>query len=798
MLSSASSSVKYLKSIKFRNKTVTAMNAVVSFVLLLSLIQPPPNTEAVGVQGSCPSMCTCKWKGGKETAECIDRNLITIPDNIDPSTQVLDMSSNNIQILPREIFKRATLLNLQKIYLRDCRLGQIDFLAFTGLTNLVELDLSHNLLTSIPTETLTELPSLRDLTLASNPIQKIDNRAFIPVPHMVKLDLSHCEIQTIAQHAFEGLKLLHTLKLNGNKLTELRAATIESLEKLRGIELHDNPWMCDCRLRAAKLWLTNNNIPFTVAPVCASGPEHVIQRNFAELHVDDFACRPEMGSMKRFIEAGAGDNATIICKSHAVPSPRINWYWNGRPLVNNSIHNGHQRVYVYEEGNFEKHSKLIITNAQETDSSEFYCVATNAAGNAEANFTLHVSLKAAGIGPLSDKKIAGLSAALVILILFILMITGFLLIRLRRIPISESKTPGQMEVITSVSPNNVNANGKVPTSPGVNNDHASPEHKGNDMKVTNPIQKPPRLTDLPYSTNNYEGNGSVIMPPNSSAFGSPTASGNNPDLINDTRGLDPNATLADNMSSAQSTTIQMANLLAEMQLQHQQQKHQQEGSGDYSRAGCDSLYPSGIWDTNPNLTNLLLNAHNQQDLYLKHNPSTQMNGYTNSCYNDKLSNMNEVDDVETTITADYLSRTFPRTSLNNSCNNNSLTNSYHHHLQHNNTQHTNGSSGGYPIDYGLPIVPGAEQLQSSQNKVLSSSGGSLNASTAVHFGNNNLTTTTTTTSALGTPPLNAKTLRVWQKGGVPVLPPVTALKRALTNSRNSPDEGYQEGCGTDV
>lgn len=49
-------------------------------------------------------------------------------------------------------------------------------------------------------------------------------------------------------------------------------------------------------------------------------------------------------------------------------------------------------------------------------------------------------------------------------------------------------------------------------------------------------------------------------------------------------------------------------------------------------------------------------------------------------------------------------------------------------------------------------------------------------------------------------PMNAKTLRVWQKGGVPVLPPVTtALKRALTNNRNSPDEGYVgENGGTDV
>lgn len=785
--------VKYLiKSIKFRNKTSVMYIGSLYSVLLVSLVLSCFVVQNAAASGSCASVCNCKWKGGKETAECTDKSLISIPENIDPGTQVLDISNNNLQILPREIFRRSELLNLQKIFLRDCRLGQIDRAAFAGLTNLVELDLSHNLLTSIPTASLSELPSLRDLILTSNSIQKIDERAFAPVPHLVKLDLSNCGIQTITPRAFEGLQALHTLKLNGNKLSDLRAKTVETLNKLRAIELHDNPWVCDCRLRTAKMWLIDNNIPFTVAPVCAGGPERVIHHSFNELGPDDFACKPEMGIMNRLIEVGAGENATISCRAAGIPSPRMSWYWNGKPLMNNTMFNAHQRIHIYEDGKAEKISTLVLTNAQETDSSEFYCNAQNPAGEVEQNFTLHVSLRAAGIRTLGEKQIAGLSAALVILILFILLITGFLLVRLRRIPISESKTPGQMEVITSVSPSNVIANGKVQCSSPVNRDDpSSPDRKMGDLKSgTNPIQKPPRLTDLPYSTNNYDGNGSVILPPLSTTggFGSPTASGNNPDLINDTRVTGSGSNLAgidtQLVANSQSTTIQMANLLAEMQLQHhqlqqasqallQQTHHPSESSsGDYSRAGgCDSLYPSGLWTGNredPNLTNLLMNAH-------------QMNGYTNSCYStDKIMNNYQLqqqqpeEEMSSTTTADYLSKTFPRTSLGSN-NNSLLTNSYHHTLGGGGGGGASNVGGGYPVDYGLPIVPGAEQR--------SVIGGSSH--------NNN-------PMSISTPPMNAKTLRVWQKGGVPVLPPVTALKRALTNSRNSPDEGYQEGCGTDV
>ncbi|KAL3267234.1 hypothetical protein HHI36_011368 [Cryptolaemus montrouzieri] len=672
-------------------RNVSSKNHFLLVLLLMEFLQ-----QCGSIKDHCPGSCTCKWKGGKQTVECVERGLIMLPENVNVETQVLDVSNNNLQILPRETFARSGLTNLQRVFFKNCLIGQVDELAFSGLTNLVELDLSFNLLTSVPSKSFNGIPFLRDLNLANNPISKIDGNAFKATPGLIKLDLSNCEIQTIAPKAFDGIELLESLKLNGNKLSELRPTTVQNLQRLHGVELHDNPWNCDCRLRSVKEWIIQFNIPYSEPPICSGGPERVILKSFNDLSIDDFACKPEMLPVARYIEVLSGENASLTCRANAVPQAYMKWYWNGRLLVNNSGFSTYQRVVIYETGIQEKISTLVLLDAHKIDNSEFYCVAENRAGNAEANFTLLVAAKNGGLMEFLKGQLASLSAVLVILVLFILLILSILIMRLRTITLSETKTPGHIEVVAV-------ANG--PTHKSASN-LSSPrqetssftDRKPSELNFCNPVQKPPRSIDSTYPTVHFNGVSDAPTP----NYSSPSPSGNNPDLINDTKlqgneDIFPEATkdcFVDDFT-------------------------QRPPSGEYSR-NADSLYPSGLWE------------HAEAEVHSRQQSSFCATQH----YDDK-----------TPIITDGSSTCGSTEELR---------------------YRALGANRGYPTDYGLPIVnPGLEV-------------GITNSPSQVNF------------------PANAKTLRVWQKGGVPVLPPVSALKRAFTSSRNSPDEGYQEGCGTDV
>ncbi len=73
----------------------------------------------------CPEVCICKWKGGKQTVECINASLSSIP-SIEAGTQVFDLGLNYLPTLRTDTFKRHNLTNLQKIYLYQCSLRLIE------------------------------------------------------------------------------------------------------------------------------------------------------------------------------------------------------------------------------------------------------------------------------------------------------------------------------------------------------------------------------------------------------------------------------------------------------------------------------------------------------------------------------------------------------------------------------------------------------------------------------------------------------------------------------------------------
>ena len=476
----------------------------------------------------CPSVCMCRWKNGKQTVECRNQQLASVPSVVDAETQVLDLNGNNLQNLPKYVFRRAGLINLQKIYLSNCNIGTIDNTAFAQLTNLVELDLSDNLLTEVPAQAFSHVPALRDLQLGGNRLHKIHSYSFDHTPSLVRLDLSFSGIKSVSTRAFENLSLLEKIELQGNQLTEVPVAVVRTLERVHEVDVHENNWICDCR--ALPLWrlLEVNNVPHPVSPSCGS-PERIKGRAFHDLTERDFACPPHIRPNDRLVQGYAGENATIACPVDGQPPPEVMWYKGEAPVVNGSVIGlGPQRFYVITEGNRNVVSRLVITGAQETDSGLLRCVAINSAGSATANFTLAVTMRAATQAKLGKGHIAGISVGLGVLATIGIIVGLLILARTR----------------THSFPTPVKDSPTTPSS-----SEASPSEP-------NPVQKPPRLTDVNGSPATYR----------SSALG-------NPDVINEAE----RAVRAVNGHLPNGSVQEVS-----------------EG-GDYTRVEGDSLYPSGLW-----------------------------------------------------------------------------------------------------------------------------------------------------------------------------------------------------------
>lgn len=312
---------------------------------------------------------------------------------MDPVTQWLNFSGNNLQTLSREKFKKMGLSNLQRIYLSRCRLQSIDDRAFHGLSNLVDLDLSENYLTSIPSETFPDYPLLMKLVISHNPISVIHREAFKYLPSLITLEISNCEVQLIEDGAFIGANAIEWLKLDGNKLMTMKGQNLFP-GSLHGINLIRNNWQCDCHLIDLHTWLINfSKIPHDAEVTC-SGPPRLAGREIRSIDVPDFACLPDVSPTTLYLEIGEGKNLTLLCKVNAVPEAHVSWLFQGQVLQNDTIIGPGVHFYYYlEEGTDDKRSELFIYNTSPEDNGTFACMAENAAGRAQANYTIRVVLK---------------------------------------------------------------------------------------------------------------------------------------------------------------------------------------------------------------------------------------------------------------------------------------------------------------------------------------------------------------------------------------------------------------------
>lgn len=167
--------------------------------------------------------------------ECLDlsnNNLSVVPKGLPRSLVLLHLEKNSIQSIPRDALSPIRNLEYLLLHNNKLRSRSIDPAAFHGLKKLHTLHMYNNLLERIPRG----LPRrAKTLMLLHNAISEIGRNDLILLYTLTELNLSYNRLTSLKLHheAFRKLRLLETLDLSGNGLHMLPLGLPRSLQVLR-------------------------------------------------------------------------------------------------------------------------------------------------------------------------------------------------------------------------------------------------------------------------------------------------------------------------------------------------------------------------------------------------------------------------------------------------------------------------------------------------------------------------------------------------------------------------------------
>ncbi|CAN8006464.1 unnamed protein product [Ixodes hexagonus] len=323
---------------------------------------------------------------------------------------VLDLSRNYIHELNNVVF--WSLHKLVHLRVDRNRITSVGLLSLKGLDSLRTLNISHNQIATIPSGTLK--PTLEILDISHNPIRNL-RLVFKHAHRLRRLYASHLRaLSHLARESFEGLDVLEELLMTNcwsletidpgtleplgslrkldirfNNFTTLPAGLFHPLVRVERVQLHGNPWFCDCRLHWLLLWL--DHVPAHLlspsATLCAK-PLNLSGHTVLDA-VDKHMTCTNATVVRHTTQAHfrLGSSALLHCDVEGSPEPSITWItphrlvfnWTreyGASVGNSSVdgpvgHDDTPKFVLLDNG------KLFIREVQRGDSGYYRCKATN-------------------------------------------------------------------------------------------------------------------------------------------------------------------------------------------------------------------------------------------------------------------------------------------------------------------------------------------------------------------------------------------------------------------------------------
>lgn len=345
--------------------------------------------ELVSPVSSCPSQCSCFYHNLSDGSKarsviCNDPEISLVPAGFPVDTSKLRIEKTAIQRIPSEAFNYLS--SLEFLWMSFNTLSALNPDSFRGLFNLEELRLDGNALTAFPWESLMDMPNLRLLDLHNNQLTLLPAEATTYIKNLTYLDLSSNSLLTLPS------EVLSTW------LAVKPAQGPESSKMILG--LHDNPWVCDCRLYDLVQFqkFPTLSVAFIDTRLRCSAPESVSGVLFSDTELR--RCQlPRIHTAVAKVRSAVGNNVLLRCGTIGVPIPDLTWR-----RADGRILNGTVQQEISKEGI--TWSILSVPAVSYRDSGKYICKASNYAGNAEAVISLVISNtpKPEGNQTSSDKK----------------------------------------------------------------------------------------------------------------------------------------------------------------------------------------------------------------------------------------------------------------------------------------------------------------------------------------------------------------------------------------------------------
>ena len=155
----------------------------------------------------------------------------------------LNLSDNTLNTMPANAFNQMT--SLQSLNLSNNNLtSTVDVNRFSGLSNLVSLDLSDNNIdnTGLIANAFQNLTGLENLDLSDNNLTSTINvDRFTGLGNLISLNLENNNIHTVIAHAFQRASSLERINLSNNAIINLvNENRFNDLEYLKVLDLSGN------------------------------------------------------------------------------------------------------------------------------------------------------------------------------------------------------------------------------------------------------------------------------------------------------------------------------------------------------------------------------------------------------------------------------------------------------------------------------------------------------------------------------------------------------------------------------